>query len=263
MARHVHFVTPENIEVSYELAGIGSRFLAALIDHLIQLVLLIGVRAVMSLTSGIGFFTGDVVGGTASKWATAIFILAAFVILFGYHTACELLMAGRTPGKALFGLRVVRDNGYPIDPYASIVRNLVRLLDLLLPPPYGAGLVCLFFSREYKRLGDYAAGTLVIKERPLVALTLDTQRPTSPLALQFMPYITHIEALTGEEFQLVRSFLDRRATLDLSMQGYLAMRIAQPLLPRIGILFAIPVQQHYVDLLEAIERKYVEERGAL
>src|SRR5205807_7158240 len=137
--------------------GIGSRFIAALLDHTIQIGILILI-GLIGWGIGSALSIGPLLGGGASYWLAAIYGLVSFLVIFGYFSWFELLWAGRTPGKRAAGLRVVRDGGYPIDLYTSIVRNLVRIADLLLPPVYGAGLVSMFFSRENKRLGDWAAG---------------------------------------------------------------------------------------------------------
>jgi uncharacterized RDD family membrane protein YckC len=256
MQRRVSFVTPENIEVSYELAGIGSRFLAALVDHLFQILIILAAWFAMSIASQ-ALSLSRVFGGGAPLWAQAVLALLIFAVLFGYFAAFEIAWAGRTPGKRLAGLRVVRDNGYPLDVYSSLVRNLVRIVDFL-PPPYGVGLVSVFVSREYKRLGDFAAGTIVIKEVPYSPITPPTAPPLSTLANLFRGMIVSVEDITPDEYLLIRRFLDRRLEMDSAAQGHVAMRLAQPLLDRLGIRVPIPVPPHYIDLLQAVDRRYVE-----
>jgi uncharacterized RDD family membrane protein YckC len=260
LTRKVHFITPENIEVSYELAGIGSRFIAAFVDFVIQLLLILVVLLIGGLLSG--GLDGALFRGEASLWVTAFVTLASFAIIFGYPVAFELAGAGRTPGKRLVGLRVVRDGGMPVDPYASIIRNLVRIVDLL-PPMYGIGLLSIFFNNQYKRLGDIAAGTIVIKERPPLPPAARRTTESSPVVAAFLPYITNVDALSPEEYQLIRRFVDRRPSMDPAIQAHIAMQIALPLMARLGINVAIPSQYHYADLLEAIERRYEQERGLL
>lgn len=260
MSRYVQFVTPENIEVSYEIAGIGSRFIAALIDHAVQLGIILGLGLVgMSISAAFAFV--PILNRSAPLWVFAVVGLVIFAVFFGYFSAFELLWAGRTPGKKAVGLRVVRDGGYPIDPYASIVRNLVRIADFI-PPIYGAGLVSIFFSAEYKRLGDWAAGTIVIKERPPAHLG-GRQGPPSPMVTHYLPMIKNVDLITREEFDSIRRFVERRNELEIPVQAHIAMRLAIPLLRKLGLEIDIPIQWHYADLLEAIERRYVEERGVL
>src|SRR2546421_2579634 len=119
MPRRVHFITPENIDVSYELAGIGSRFVAAAIDHVIQIVMIVVILLVMSsIGSGSGLL--DRIGaGSAPFFVRALMGLVLFAIVFGYFSFFELLWAGRTPGKRLAGLRVVKQGGYPVDLQSS------------------------------------------------------------------------------------------------------------------------------------------------
>jgi uncharacterized RDD family membrane protein YckC len=260
MQRRVNFVTPENIEVTYELAGIGSRFLAAFVDHLFQILILLGVWFAMSFVSQ-ALSMSRVFGGGAPLWVQAVLLLMTFIVLFGYFTAFELAWAGRTPGKRISGLRVVRDNGYPIDAYSSLVRNLVRILDFI--PAYGIGLISIFVSADYKRLGDFAAGTIVIKERPYVPLAPPAQPPLTHLGSYFRGMIHDVEAVTPDEYLLIRRFLERRKEMEPAAQWHLAMRLAVPLMARLGIQIAIPVQSHFVDLLQAIEQRYTEERGLI
>src|SRR5437016_2743553 len=174
MSRRIQIITPENIEISYELAGIGSRFIAVLVDHLIQLTLIVLILLGVSYFSA--GFVGRLTGGQASMLVMAIAIMAVFLIIFGYFIFFELIWGGRTPGKRITGLQVIRDGGYPIDPYSSFVRNIVRIVDLI-PPMYGVGIISVFISSEYKRLGDYAAGTLVIKTRAPASLDEKVRGP--------------------------------------------------------------------------------------
>jgi uncharacterized RDD family membrane protein YckC len=260
MSRYVHFTTPENIEISYELAGAGSRFLAAAIDLCLQLVLIIGLSIVGSLLAGITY--NRVTGGNLPAIVIAILILLVFLILTGYYAFFEIIWAGRTPGKKLVGLRVVRDGGWPVDPYAAIVRNLVRIVDIL-PPPYGIGLISMFFSSDYKRLGDWAAGTIVIKEHKLQLPSERRMAFQSPMMTFFLDHIPSVDGVSPEEYQAIHRFNERRHELDIPVQAHIAMRMAFPIMHRLGLDFDIPVQWHYADLLEAIERRYVEERSLL
>jgi uncharacterized RDD family membrane protein YckC len=256
--RVVHFVTPENIEVTYELAGIGSRFVAAFIDHLIQGFAILFIFVIAGQLSSL-FSLGGIFGRTASIWLQALAGLLAFVIMFGYFVFFELRSGGQTPGKRFAKLRVVRDGGHPIDPYSSVIRNLVRIADLAIPPPYGAGMISIFASREYKRLGDFAAGTIVIKER--VAPDPPPATLPEPLVAQLMPFIRDLDQLTPSEYQAIRRFVERRNSLPYHLQVDYAMRLALPLMSRLGISVAIADQSHYPALVEAIDRRYTEERG--
>ena len=164
MSRTITVVTPENIRVTYQLAGIASRFMALLVDLLIQVGLLIVGAWLFSLLAGAGFGLGSIF--------TAVGVIYAYGILFFYSLVFEAAWGGRTPGKRLFGLRVIREGGYPLTLITSAIRNIMRFIDFGIVPLstipltlWGTpGLLCIFFSGKYKRIGDYAAGTLVIVE---------------------------------------------------------------------------------------------------
>src|SRR5260221_10367245 len=154
-ARRLAIETPESVVIELELAGLGSRFAAALVDTLI--VILLVVTAVVIQVALYG-------ANQAGVWAAAIMVLVIFVILAGYFVLCEGLMNGRTPGKRSFGLRVVMDTGHPITFGAAVSRNLVRLVDV----QFGdlVGLAFIFLHPNHKRLGDIVAGTIVVRDRP-------------------------------------------------------------------------------------------------
>lgn len=152
--------TPELVTFEYQLAGPGSRFLAQLIDFPIQLLLLIicglGGLALAQLIPNAGI-------------VAVVTLMVAFVVVWGYFPISEAAWSGKTVGKFAFGLRVVGDHGEPVTIGQSIVRNLVRIVDFL-PFFYGFGIIALFANGRGKRLGDLAAGTVVVRERAAVSL---------------------------------------------------------------------------------------------
>ncbi len=158
--------TPEGVELELVLAGVGSRLVGSLVDFLIKAVLLFAlwlVSAVAAEDAG-GFFI-------------ALTIIASFLVFWAYDVAFETLASGRTPGKRAAGLRVVRMGGEPVGFLASAVRNLLRLVDMQPGFLFAVGAITILFSQRNQRLGDLAAGTLVVRERlaPLPAV-----RPAVP-----------------------------------------------------------------------------------
>jgi len=149
--------TPEGVSLEFVLAGLGSRFVAVFIDLVIQV-----------LAAGIVIAAVDAAIGTSSTTrqyvAAGVDVLIGFLAVFGYFVLFECLNAGRSPGKALTGLRVVRVDGGPVGVRASVLRNVGRLVDLL-PSLYAVGAVLILVTRNNQRLGDLLAGTLVIRER--------------------------------------------------------------------------------------------------
>src|SRR2546423_1521016 len=160
--------TPERVELHYVLASVGNRFLAAAIDHLIQvgLILVVFVFA--------GAFTDWKLFASINVWAAALTVLAVFAIYWGYFVVFETLWSGQTPGKRMMRLRVVREDGRPVRFFEVFVRNLLRLaLDFQPIPSYAIGVVSIIFSARSKRVGDFVAGTVVVKERATEAPSLD------------------------------------------------------------------------------------------
>lgn len=168
ISQTVDVETPELVVLSYTVAGVGSRAAAAVLDYLICALAFV-VLAVLFVAMGAGSVFAGASPEAAVGWAVAIIALAQFVVLWGYYVLFEALADGQTPGKKSLGLRVVRDGGLSITFGASAVRNLVRIIDMQPAFFYGVGIAAATLQREGKRLGDLAAGTLVVKEEALSA----------------------------------------------------------------------------------------------
>lgn len=195
----ITIITPSNTEVEYRLAGTGSRFGAFLIDFAIQLLMILAAAVVV-----LWFFDHVIFGNTDSPSGEAlgIVIVFFFIVQFGYFIVCELAMNGQSIGKRIFGLRVLCDNGQPIEFVQSLVRGLLRTsLDMMY-----VGLFVILFSKKHKRLGDMAAGTIVVSERYNEAYepTLASEAPYWP---NFLP---DKFSITPEERQLAEEWLNRR-----------------------------------------------------
>jgi uncharacterized membrane protein SpoIIM required for sporulation/uncharacterized RDD family membrane protein YckC len=213
--QQIEVETPEQVLLSYTIAGIGSRSAAAILDTLLWLALillvLVGDRA----------FTGHLTGG--SSWAVAVLSLIAFVIFWAYFVLFEGLWDGQTPGKRQLGLRVVRDGGYSVGFAASAVRNLIRIVDMQPMPTYGIGIVCAVLSPTGKRLGDYAAGTMVVRER---AIMVGTGAPPSEVLGPDTTDSAPTAALTDEEYALLDRYMERRNSIDAVRRADLAEQLA-------------------------------------
>jgi uncharacterized RDD family membrane protein YckC len=268
MSRIITVVTPENIQVTYQVAGFASRFIAKVIDLLIQILLIVLTILVLNLIAG---QTGHSGINLASIFSAIVLILL-FLIIMAYGIFFEMLWGGRTPGKRLFGLRVIREGGYPINFLSSAIRNLLWFIDFGIIPLPGAplvlgglpGLLCIFFSPNYKRIGDYAAGTLVIIEAGTTPFS--ARRASAALsanAVNLLPFVRNLDRLTPEEYRTIRRFTERRFELEMVVQAAIGERLAVPLMQKLEIEAPIRFQLQYADLLEAIERRYAEERGVL
>lgn len=152
--------TPERVAFEYEVAGLGSRFLAQLIDLTLLIVVFIGMLFVVA-------FTGRALGDP--NLTVLLVILLSFVLFVGYFPVCEGIWSGQTIGKRALRIRVLGDRGEPVTLVQVAIRNLIRIVDFM-PMFYGIGLITLFIQGGGKRLGDFAAGTIVGRERGRVRL---------------------------------------------------------------------------------------------
>lgn len=155
-----HVQTPENVTLDFELAGVGSRGIAVAIDTLIQNIILSFIVVVVALISGDGYF--NLMFTEENTVYIVIALLLIFVIQFGYFLLFEFFMKGSTLGKKIVGLKVIMANGEPISFTAALVRNLIRIGDML-PGIYGVGLFSVVLNKRYMRIGDLAANTVVVK----------------------------------------------------------------------------------------------------
>lgn len=222
--------TPEGVEVELTLAGIGSRFIASLIDNTIKLVAII---VLIIALFGLGAFAGEISPDTG--WvAVVIFFVLTFLISFAYDVAFETLAAGRTPGKRWVGLRVVKVGGTPVGFMASAIRNLLRIVDSL-PGAYGVGMICVLVTRLNQRLGDIAAGTVVVRDRPRPAVGTVTSVSVPPPAQMSDELSTwDVSSVSPQDLVAIRRFLDRRHGLAPAARAHLAAELAGKLRGKVG-----------------------------
>jgi uncharacterized RDD family membrane protein YckC len=235
------FDTPERVEVAYDLAGLGSRFVAALVDGLLMglLLVLFFVAGALGLAF-VGATLADLAGEsldspTMLALIAVAAVIATFVVLWGYHVFFEMVWHGQTPGKRAMGLRVIKEGGYPVDLAASAIRNLVRVVDYL-PWSYVLGAIVMFLDGRSRRLGDIAAGTLVVKERRTLAigaLSLDPALLSAATADDGQP-LPDPRRLTSDDQTLLRDYFQRRQMLAPPAAEALAGQLARALAARLG-----------------------------
>src|SRR3982074_2673357 len=157
-------LTPERVSLQYDIAGIGSRGAAAVVDTAIPCGLVIVVIVALSASfAASASFLGFGGGPGAATLLIGLMALAVLAIADGYFILFEILWNGQTPGKRMLGIRVIRENGYPMRPIDAVIRNLVRIVDWL-PGGYGIGVLTMLLNKRSKRLGDFASGTIVVRE---------------------------------------------------------------------------------------------------
>lgn len=231
MERSVEVDTGESVAFRYDLAGLGSRFLAVLIDIGIQIgialaIVLLFVIAAATLGPKAAAIPAKL-RATGGSLVEAAFVFCAFLLFFGYFILFEWLWQGRTPGKRIVGIRVVRDGGFPLDFTASAIRNIVRILELLLTL-YFVSAISTLLSPLNRRLGDYAAGTIVVR---------DTRFERTPFGVMRRDEDPVMRDLDAAERELIRRYAERRGTLAPAARVPLAAHIAQRIRPKLAAPF--------------------------
>jgi uncharacterized RDD family membrane protein YckC len=220
-----HIETPENVRLSFRLAGPGTRLGAYLVDLTIRAIML------WAMTFAIGVFAPFLLGAGVS---VGLWLLLVFLLEWFYSCLFEGFWSGRTPGKWLVGLRVIKDGGYPIGFYEAVIRNLLRAADALpLPLFYGAGFVSMMATRRMQRLGDLLAGTVVVREqrqRLRGQLPFLHSVPMIPRSERESAYRPHERTL-----DLIERFFLRSGRLAPARADEIARILAHPLAERLGI----------------------------
>ncbi|HEV7991033.1 MAG TPA: stage II sporulation protein M [Gemmatimonadaceae bacterium] len=210
---------PELVVLTYSIAGIGSRAMAAITDLVIvgAAMLVISIT-VLVVAGGLGLGGMDASG----SWGIAILVLVQFGLLWGYYVLFEGLMDGQTPGKRLQRIRVVREGGYSVTFGASAVRNLIRIIDMQPGFFYLTGMISVLVTKRGRRLGDIVAGTIVVRE--------DASRP-APMVSAPSPEsrsaTTQLQtSLSEDEYLVLARFVERWPTLEPTRRTALASQLA-------------------------------------
>jgi uncharacterized RDD family membrane protein YckC len=201
--------TPEGVDLELPLGGLGSRFLGFLLDTLIEGVT-IGIVFIAALAAG-------------SEVIAVIVSSAALLITIGYNVVFEVRGGGRTLGKRAVGTRVVMSGGEPVGLRASLIRNIVRLLEEAVPL---IPIISILATRSNQRLGDIAGGTLVIRDKVVL--------PTGYTPALAEPSAVDATAVTDEQLAVVRAFLARRDSLAPNARRAIAADLAATLRPRVA-----------------------------
>lgn len=244
-----HYIdTPEQVELEYSVAGIGSRFVAALLDMLIiggflllefLVLVMIGAAAATSPAS-------SRLGETSGKWFVAFVIFINFAIFWGYFALFEAYWKGQTPGKRVMKLRVIKDSGRQITFFEALARNLLRIVDYL-PSLYLIGVITMLCNKRSQRLGDLVAGTLVVHERLdeasllyQTSTTLGTQETVAPwgqaVAVRFPA--DAVARLSAQDLMVIETFFARMLDLPMETRASVAYRMAAQMAAKMGV--AVP-----------------------
>jgi uncharacterized RDD family membrane protein YckC len=255
--------TPEQVGFEYALAGVGTRATAFLIDTAIRglsiiflVVALILLARLLRIGDPFLMFEAPPKSWT---WLVALALLFYGVVDLGYFLLFEALWNGQTPGKRLQRIRVIRLNGQPIGWLESSIRNILRAVDMWAGL-YPLGLLVMFLSPRCQRIGDYAAGTVVVLEpRKAVPAGQMAQDPVAPVQIPDMEL--HISTLAPQEYRLLKAFLQRRQGMDPAHRSRVARTVAHRLMRRWGIPSRAGLS--YESLLETVVEAYERSRRAL
>jgi uncharacterized RDD family membrane protein YckC len=236
--------TADNVGIGYEPAGIASRFLAVMLDYVIQAAIIFFVFIVVQAAAP---------DASSTTVALLLFILVPFIVSTGYFVVLETATSGRTPGKRAVGIRVIRVDGSAPQLTEALVRNIIRTLDMPL------GVVAMFINSQSRRLGDLAAGTLVVREK-----TTYSAPPAMPPVLlrtpDAGPQIEGVERLGLTEYSALRTFLSRYG-LTPQQRQHLAVEMAKRLHERLQLPASAPERQWPAELF--LERLYLQLAGRL
>jgi len=225
------------------LAGIGSRFIALLVDTIIWMAGLFLLGLVFWMVSP----AMEAFSQISYQWQVAIWFFALFLLNWGYFTLFEAFSNGRTPGKRVAKIRVIQRSGRPIGFFESLARNLVRYIDQI-PFFYAVGVVTMFVTRQHQRLGDLVAGTLVVRDRaaestpwndsPTRTFTAQIFSPPAPSAEPHtLVSLTSADVakLSSTDLEVLEGFFARRLDMSLDTRQMLAERIAAAIRAKSGL----------------------------
>jgi uncharacterized RDD family membrane protein YckC len=235
--------TPELVDIEMPLAGIGSRFIAILLDYLIcGVAVVVLIILALIIVPALHLFSN-----VSANVAVGIFFLIIFLIQWGYFSLFEAFNSGRTPGKMAAKIRVIHQSGRGISFLESLARNLVRVVDYL-PSLYALGIVVIFMSRRHQRLGDMVAGTLVVRDRiadqphwgiatsrTITGPAFTAASPIPPPHLNVVLPAPQLAKLSTGDLEVIEGFFSRRLDMDLTTRAALAGRIASALCAKSGL----------------------------
>lgn len=216
--------TPENVTFEFELAGVASRALAWVIDVVVMFVLIaVSVQLIGQLVTVAGGF------------AAALLFIAIFLVQWWYGALLEWWWGGQTVGKRIVGLRTLSEHGVRIGFLQSVIRNLVRMIDLL-PGLYLVGGTSALVDGHARRLGDLAAGTIVVRERRTPAPSVVVPHSERYNSFVDDPSIAlAVRRITAPERDAMVALSLRREQLPIAVRRELFARLAAHLEDRVGI----------------------------
>jgi uncharacterized RDD family membrane protein YckC len=244
--------TPESVELEFTLAGIGNRTLALLIDYTVWSAILLAFLMVWAIVSV--QLSSYINSRNLELWVTAIGMLVGFTLYVGYFVFFETLWRGQTIGKRYAKIRVIRDDGQPAGLSQAILRALLRPID----DAFLLGVLFIILGKREKRLGDWAAGTIVVQnERPVVSATFQLSNSAQSLADELLN-TAEIAKLLPDDFAVIREYLQRRTLIESKARSDLSLQLARQARQLIGMQ-ELPFQMTPDLFLEAVYLAYQQQ----
>lgn len=233
--------TPEQVALEYSVAGIGSRFVAMLLDTLILVGIVLGELLIFVVIGAAASHSSVTtrISGEAEKWFVALVLFANFGLFWGYFALFEAYWHGQTPGKRAMKLRTIKDSGRQITLFESMARNLLRVVDYL-PSLYLVGVITMLCNKQNQRLGDMVAGTLVVHER-LDEASLLYQRgpagvmPESGAGAEAMFPADAVARLQAQDLVVIETFFARMLDLPMETRVAVAHRMVTQMAGKMGV----------------------------
>jgi len=223
--------TPENVELEQRLAGIGTRLIAGVLDHLLIIGLYIVLGLLLLGMAGINLVADY---NSLSLFLVVVLIITGFAIYWGYFAFFEMVWNGQSPGKRRMRIRVVKQGGAALTFTDVAIRNLLRVVDAMPVVIYAVAGVCMFFGKRVQRLGDLAAGTVVTSEVTSDYTARSDRRVSQSWEREATPSALRATGLLPEEYRALSSYYLREAQLTLDARRRLLPQLIAPILKRMG-----------------------------
>ena len=247
----LQFETPENVPVSYDVAGLGTRYVAWFVDQLLVWLVTIGLIVAFACAgasfSGVEELVRDGVRDRSSQ--TTLYIVGLILLVWGlgsfiYFSVSELFLRGQTLGKRMSGIRVVKADGFALDASSILVRNVFRVVDHI--PPFW---IVPVLSARSQRLGDMVAGTIVVDDAaPQLSQVRDELAERSALESEFRFDGAVLARLSETDLHAVEQLLERWSTLTELQQLQLITTMLPPLCQKLRV--EMPPIEHGIRFLE-------------
>jgi uncharacterized RDD family membrane protein YckC len=249
--------TPENVELEQRLAGMGSRFIAGLVDTLIILGTIVLVVLLLIISGLVLIDLGDAVMNPGALVLTAL-IIFVFLVYWGYFVFFEMRTNGQSPGKKRMKIRVVKEGGGAIGFTDIAIRNLLRVVDVL-PMGYAVGGVCMFVTRKTQRLGDLAAGTVVLSEQKSDYSAMADKSGKKDWETDVTARHLRATELKPQEYQVLMNYRLRRSELSLEARERILPKLLAPIVQRMNVSLPEPSMAGMEKFLDDLFLKTLNE----